>query len=255
MDGSINFSGTLAGSIADGGGGGSTVTITPTLESGTKIADYSIDSNEGSLYAPTPPTLPDHIITDLYATYVDIYPRAEIARYKKDNGELQSIYAPYTYTTWEPESGVSQDVKIGSMVSAGVNNDIYIPEYQAPLTAGTGIDITNNVISCTASGSSWDYSTSEVDTGQKWIDGCSIYCKVFELSSAIIVTTSSDYNITSLADFSNIKQPIKCYGIGSVVGEEETLPLLLFKYNNAYYVGKVPTAVQISKLMVEYTKV
>ena len=190
MDGSINFSGTLAGSIADGGGGGSTVTITPTLESGTKIADYSIDSNEGSLYAPTQPTLPDHIITDLYATYVDIYPRAEIARYKKDNGELQSIYAPYTYTTWEPESGVSQDVKIGSMVSAGVNNDIYIPEYQAPLTAGTGIDITNNVISCTASGSSWDYSTSEVDTGQKWIDGKTIYALVIEYQSPISLPLS-----------------------------------------------------------------
>lgn len=36
-----------------GGGGGSTVTITPTLSSGTKIADYSIDGVSGSLYAPS----------------------------------------------------------------------------------------------------------------------------------------------------------------------------------------------------------
>lgn len=254
MQGNISFDGTLSGGISGGGGGGSDVTITPTLQSGTKIADYSIDDTPGSLYAPTPPTVPEHIITDLYATYLDIYPRAEIARYKKDDGNLQSIYAPYTYTTWEPEDGVSQDLKIGSIVSAGVDNDIYIPEYQKPLTAGTGISIDeDNVIS--ASGSSWNYSTSEVDTGQKWIDNEKIYCRVFELSSAIIITTSSDYNITSLADFSAIKQPIKCYGIGSVVGEEETLPLLLFKYNNAYYVGKVPTAAQISKLIIEYTKV
>ena len=36
-----------------GGGGGSTVTITPTLSSGTKIADYSIDGVSNSLYAPS----------------------------------------------------------------------------------------------------------------------------------------------------------------------------------------------------------
>ena len=36
-------------------GGGSDVTITPALESGTKIADFSIGSDEGSLYAPTTP--------------------------------------------------------------------------------------------------------------------------------------------------------------------------------------------------------
>ena len=35
-----------------GGGGGSTVTITPSLASGIKVADYSIDSTSGSLYAP-----------------------------------------------------------------------------------------------------------------------------------------------------------------------------------------------------------
>ena len=28
-------------------------------------------------------------------------------------------------------------------------------------------------------GTSWDYSTDEVLTGQKWIDGKDIYCKVF----------------------------------------------------------------------------
>lgn len=35
------------------GGGGSTVTITPSLLSGTKVADYSINGTSGSLYAPT----------------------------------------------------------------------------------------------------------------------------------------------------------------------------------------------------------
>lgn len=35
------------------GGGGSSVTITPILSSGTKIADYSIDGVNNSLYAPS----------------------------------------------------------------------------------------------------------------------------------------------------------------------------------------------------------
>lgn len=51
--------GTLEGYVQgmidlSGGGGGSSVDITPVLTSGTKIADYTIDGDEGSLYAPTP---------------------------------------------------------------------------------------------------------------------------------------------------------------------------------------------------------
>lgn len=53
MQGSINFDGTLSGSIAGGGGGGgSEVTITSVLTEGTKIAEYSIDGTAGELYAP-----------------------------------------------------------------------------------------------------------------------------------------------------------------------------------------------------------
>lgn len=35
-----------------GGGGGSTITITPSLVSGIKVADYNIDGTDGSLFAP-----------------------------------------------------------------------------------------------------------------------------------------------------------------------------------------------------------
>ena len=52
MQASIDFDGTLIGSIAGGGGGGSEVTITPVITEGTKIADYSIDGNEGAIYTP-----------------------------------------------------------------------------------------------------------------------------------------------------------------------------------------------------------
>ena len=48
------LSGSVAGNIRFESGGGSNVTITPTLESGTKIADFTIDDTSGELYAPTP---------------------------------------------------------------------------------------------------------------------------------------------------------------------------------------------------------
>lgn len=40
----------------EGGGGGSTVEIDPTLSTGTKIADFEVDGEPGELYAPTPLT-------------------------------------------------------------------------------------------------------------------------------------------------------------------------------------------------------
>lgn len=45
------FGGTVSGG-GSGESGGSVVTITPTLASGTKIADYSINGDTGELYAP-----------------------------------------------------------------------------------------------------------------------------------------------------------------------------------------------------------
>ena len=40
--------------IAAVAAGETSITITPALDSGTKVADYSIDNTSGSLYAPTP---------------------------------------------------------------------------------------------------------------------------------------------------------------------------------------------------------
>lgn len=42
----------FTGSVSGGDDGGSVVAIEPTLSQGTKIADFSIDGNSGSLYAP-----------------------------------------------------------------------------------------------------------------------------------------------------------------------------------------------------------
>ena len=60
MQGNINFTGSLDGLIS-GGGDGSVVTITPTYDSGTKVADYTIDTVPGSIYVPAS----DSAVTDV----------------------------------------------------------------------------------------------------------------------------------------------------------------------------------------------
>lgn len=46
---------------------------------------------------------------------------------------------------------------------------------------GLNIDSESGVVNATSQ--TWNYSTSEVKTGQKWIDGKNIYCKVISLGN------------------------------------------------------------------------
>lgn len=52
MRGRLSSRATVQGDIYRSGGG-STISITPTYNSGTKIADYNIDGTEGEIYIPT----------------------------------------------------------------------------------------------------------------------------------------------------------------------------------------------------------
>lgn len=197
MDGSISFSGTLAGSIADGGGGGgSTVTITPTLESGTKIADFSIDSETGSIYAPSSETV---IITPSIASGVKIadftigetsdslyipdinYVQeitqilesgTDIATYTDKQGTRHTLFAPTkTSVSYTVNPNISQDVEIGTLTIDGVETDVYIP------SSGGG-------------GGGISYSLTEQDTGLTWVDGSKIYQKTYAINSAVTVNNS-----------------------------------------------------------------
>ena len=57
----------------------------------------------------------------------------------------------------------------------------------------------------TPGGGSWDYSTDEVDTHQKWTDGKEIYCKVvngtFNFTVGTPVNIIERGNIESIVDF------------------------------------------------------
>lgn len=52
MRGNLSTTGRLRANLAVGGG--SEVTITPTYNSGTKIADFTIDNEAGAIYIPEP---------------------------------------------------------------------------------------------------------------------------------------------------------------------------------------------------------
>lgn len=54
--------------------GGSDVTITPALESGTKVADYAIGETEGSLYAPTIPAIASPLLDIANASEEHAFP-------------------------------------------------------------------------------------------------------------------------------------------------------------------------------------
>ena len=160
MQGNIDFSGTLSGSIAGGGSGGSEVTITPTLQSGTKIADYTIDETSGSLYAPTPTISSANLPLSISDSVLSI----DLSDYMTES-EIYTFFPTTSYVNNMFQS-MSRDLQ---------------ENYQKKLIAGTGISIDSvtNTISCTASGGGIDYSTSEQDTGLLWYNGDHIYQKTY----------------------------------------------------------------------------
>lgn len=178
MQGNIDFTGSLTGSIAGGGGGGSNVTITPTLSTGTKIADYTIDSESGSLYAPTPTSLTAELPLSISNNTIsidlsDYATQSDISDFVTDT-DLATVledYTTYQYT----ESRYTPLATFNAYTLAAESH------FQKTLTAGENITIdpVTNVIS--ASGGAVNYSTTEHDTGELWIDGTShVYQKTFQ---------------------------------------------------------------------------
>lgn len=171
----------LEGSL-DGGiefvGGGSDVEITPTLSSGTKIADFTIDETSGSLYAPNSliETVSSPLVlvgkdlrVDLSNYYTKSEMQIELQTYQR---RIESIDDQLIISgTFNNQLSLSFDIdNYQEKLTAGtgiditnntISTDFDISDYQPKLTAGTGIDITNNVISATggSGGSSWDIPT------------------------------------------------------------------------------------------------
>lgn len=194
MNGSINFDGTLSGSIAGGGGGGgSEVTITPVLTEGTKIADYSIDGASGELYAPEA------------GDTVEVTPTLNIGDKVADieiNGVNKALYSQsYSYANdmhdnnYETIGGLQKGENITPIKVKAVSYSDQSGaggETIGVLSVGD-TDFTvkqkkSNII---------NYSLTEQDTELLWYDGRHIYQKTFEISitSTTVNISTSDLDI------------------------------------------------------------
>lgn len=65
---------------------------------------------------------------------------------------------------------------------------------------------------------SWDYSTTETATGQKWIDGSEIYCRVFDNLNK----TLSDWTDLGV-DASAVNKIVDGYVIGNDTGKGQCI--------------------------------
>ena len=130
MDASIDFSGVLRGSIADGGGGGGgdTVIITPVVTSGTKIANVSVNEERKDLYAPNPTQVNINQVQQSGTKIASI----------EVNGQSVDLYAPSpTAPTEVIVTPVQQSgTKIASIDVNGASTDLYAPKSGCTLYSG-----------------------------------------------------------------------------------------------------------------------
>lgn len=105
------------------------------------------------------------------------------------------------------------------------------------------------------SGLSWDYSTTAVDTGQKWIDGKPIMCKVIHLSTPQASNPSNWYEIQT--DTSDIDDLIFAWTKGG--GENSGYNTLITCMSIGFTTGKVSYRVErivnITDIVIFYTQV
>lgn len=201
MDASISFDGTLAGSIAGGGGGGgSEVTITPVLTQGTKIADFEIDSESGSLYAPeagdsvevTPALNSGDKVADISVNGVNK------ALYSQSYGYANDVHDTNSETIGGLQKGMDiTPIKVKSVSysdQSGAGSETI-----GVLSVGdTDYNIKQkkaNVI---------NYSITEQDTGRKWIDGRTVY--------QIVITGTTDNRIYFIPNTTDIDFVISTQG-------------------------------------------
>ena len=200
-----------------GGGGGSDVEITPTLQSGTKIADFEINGVTGALYAPSGGGGSDGVIEGLD------YDRAETLTMPDFTG--------YTYTPTEDGvlmlksygsvGGVAIEATGDDTLNLAVLGDTWTCPW-IPVNKSTEYTLKRMAQSSGFPSDSWlkfipwkrgvflapmIYSTEEREVGV-WVDDKPLYQKTYVLSSSININNSG-YNITSLIDnVSDIEQVV-----------------------------------------------
>ena len=123
------------------GGGGDDVTITPALESGTKVADFTIGEDSGSLYAPTIP---------------DIESGEEVLI---GNDGTDDIYGKKVHISALPSSGGIEYYPHNIGMTALVRADVYLND-SGTIHSNSMIGIASNNFSATYTVDSWVTTTN-----------------------------------------------------------------------------------------------
>ena len=184
MQASIDFDGTLSGSISGGGGGGSDVSITPTYQQGVKIADYSIDGNEGAIYTP------EIEITKYISSGVKLCEIEGVEIFAPSCGYIDTLGD----SNVEQIGGFSQGANVTpvNVKRVSYTNDISNGEKIGSITVG---DTSYNVYQ--KPNTNINYSLTEQNTGRKWVDGRNVY----QITIPYTMTTTdnpidlSNYNV------------------------------------------------------------
>lgn len=113
----------------------------------------------------------------------------------KVNNDTTTLYAPAGGSTVSVTPVITTGTKIATITVDDVDSDLYAP-------AGGG------------GGGGIDYSTTEQDTGLKWIDGKTIYQRSYNFGTDYNIPNSStaSFSLDGIATFETI---IKCYGTSS----------------------------------------
>lgn len=97
------------------------------------------------------------------------------------------------------------------------------------------------------------YSTTEMLTGGKWIDGKPIYRKVWSgLSVGVSAGTWQNLNLSNLPSIDNL---VKGVAIRSVTGDKYVYNFISFRwYNSILYYKSTNAEAAITDIIIEYTK-
>ena len=151
----------------EGIGGGSDVSITPTLATGTKIADYEIDGTTGSLYAPTGGGGTGNV-DDVYVNGTSVLDSNHIAQIKSYKELTQAEYDAL------PSSKLTDDIMY-CITDAGITEgDTFAPIIYSLEEREVGTWTDGRPLYQRTFSGSWNISDSWIDTGEDIPNGWAV---------------------------------------------------------------------------------
>lgn len=200
-----------------------TVSIDPALESGTLVATFTIDGNDIEIYAPTPESPTSVSVDDLLTSGVTV---ATITV----NDTPYVIKVPSGVGSVTVDQIVSTGTKIASITVDENTTDLYAP----------------------SGGGSIEFSTSEKEIG-KWIDGKTLYSKVYPCT--ISVSSGSAVFTNVVSDLYSIDTFVMAFGVyNNNQRDRGTLPISLYQSAGVLYGSLANINTTIKNLCLIYTK-